>query len=242
LVALGNELPDEVRGVVAAAWRFRYEIEVESELRFAALARRLETAGLPNDLVRRARVASADEHRHAAECAEYVKAYGAPVLPPSPNQAREFAPAGLDDAQRLTYEVVATCCIAETNSATNLVTLFNARPPEPLRSTLQTLSADEVTHGQLGWAYLELARARQRLDFLTPLVPEMLGTGDRLFEAGPPEEEDPRLLRHGVLPRSQRRELFLSALEEVIFPGFERVGVSMADARAWLAEARARFS
>jgi hypothetical protein len=232
---LGRDLPDAVRRVVAEAWRFRYRIEVESEIRFAALAQRLAAAGFPDELHRRARVAAQDEHRHASECADYVAAYGGSgPLPGRPAQAPEFAPGFLDAGQRLTYEMVATCCIAETNSATNLVTLFNARPPEPVRKSLQILSTEEVTHGQLGWAYLEVARTRHSLTFLGPLLPDLLTTGEGKLDARPPEEDDARLLQHGVLPRAQRKELFLATLEEIIFPGFERLGVSTADARTWL--------
>lgn len=44
---LGKDLPDPVRRAVADAWFFRYQIEVESELRFQALSKRLAGAGFP---------------------------------------------------------------------------------------------------------------------------------------------------------------------------------------------------
>jgi len=232
-------LTQGVRRVVAAAWQARYRIEVESELRFSALAQRLADAQMPAELVDRARTASSDETRHAAECVQYVKRYAPDAeLPPPPPKAREFAPGFLNPLQRLTYEMVTTCCVAETHSATNLVALFNAGPPEPLLSSLQALSRDEVTHGQLGWAFLEVARTRLSLDFLVPLLGGMLAAdaGQALMTPANPDEDDPVLLQHGVLPHSARRELFTATLNEVIYPGFERAGVSTTDARAWVQE------
>jgi hypothetical protein len=239
---LGVDLPPAVRRVVADAWLLRYVIEMESELRFQALAPRLAASAALEDLVERAKRASSDERRHAAECALYVEAYGGDVSQVAvPQAAREFAPQGLGPLERLTYEMVTTCCIAETQSAGNLVTLYNATPPEPMLTSLRALSRDEVTHSQLGWAFLEWVRSRMNIAFLAPLLPQMLNGGGRrkLVQPAPqPERNDPRLLSHGVLPHATRQEVFVSTLEDVVFPGFERAGVDTAPSRAWLKEAQ----
>jgi hypothetical protein len=240
--ALGVDLPPAVRQVVVDAWRVRYAIELESELRFQALAPRLEAFGALAELVERAKRACSDERRHASECAVYVEAYGGDVSDVAvPKVAREYAPQSLGPLERLTYEMVTTCCIAETQSAGNLVTLFNATPPEPMLTSLRVLSRDEVTHSQLGWAFLEWVRSRLNVAFLAPLLPQMLNGGDRrkLVQPTPqPERNDRRLLSHGVLPHTTRQEVFVSTLEDIVFPGFERAGVDTAPSRAWLKEAQ----
>jgi hypothetical protein len=57
---------------------------------------------------------------------------------------------------------------------------------------------------------------------------------DRLFTA-PDEPESSELLRHGVLPASRKREIFLGTLHEVVLPGLEQFGIDTAPARAWIA-------
>jgi hypothetical protein len=41
-------------------------------------------------------------------------------------------------------------------------------------------------------------------------------------------------LNHGVLPHTRKRETFVKALRDVVFPGLERFGVDTAPARAWV--------
>ncbi len=48
--------------------------------------------------------------------------------------------------------------------------------------------------------------------------------------------EPDELLRHGVLPSWRKREVFVGTLEEVVFPGLDKLGVAAAPARAWLTE------
>jgi hypothetical protein len=61
------------------------------------------------------------------------------------------------------------------------------------------------------------------------------GTVDEgLFAAADAELENPELLRHGVLPHSQKRAIFAGTLEAVVFPGLEKFGIDAGPARAWL--------
>ena len=66
---------------------------------------------------------------------------------------------------------------------------------------------------------------------------EMLsGTIEPELFADAPEADDAELLRHGVLPRPAKRQIFVAALEDVVFPGLVRFGVDAGPARAWLAD------
>ncbi len=231
----------EVRALAAAAWAFRWRVELEAEVRFDRLADRLEAAADGRALAPLARRAALDERRHADHCARLAAAYGSAVsgaVPPPP----EVAPAGLAPDDATCYELVAACCVAETGSVavlTSLLTSLLTSASEPqVRGVLHELAVDEVDHARLGWAALAMAQRRGATGFLGPLLPAMLGgsVDDDFFLPVEPAREDPRLLEFGVLPHTARRELFVETLDSVIFPGLEGAGVATAAGRAWLAE------
>ena len=238
---LGGGASSGLRAVAGAAWGFRWTVERDAEARFLALARRLEALGAPAPIAELARRAASDEERHAAHCARIAGELGAPVPDAGPLPPAPVAPASLDEEDRVTYELVAACCVAETVSVAVLTALLpHARDPD-LRAVLHELATDEVSHARLGWAHLATAAARGRTAFLGPLLPPMLAgsADDDLFDEGDPDHEDVALLPLGVLPHATKRELFLGALDEVVLPGLARAGVDTAAASAWLAARRA---
>jgi hypothetical protein len=236
-----SPLTDPVRALAASAWAFRWQVELEAEVRFARLADRLEATAAGAPLAPLARRAALDERRHAERCAELAAAWGSAVsglVAPPP----EVAPPGLEPEDATCYELVAACCVAETGSVAVLTSLLpSAREPR-LRAVLHELAADEVDHARLGWAALAVARRRGSTAFLGPHLPAMLkGSVDHdFFLPADPAREDPRLLEAGVQPHTARRRLFVETLNEVVFPGLEGAGVDTAAGRAWLAEAASR--
>jgi hypothetical protein len=229
-----------VRRVAGAAWRFRWQVERDAQVRFARMAWRMAVLGAPAPLVTLARRASEDERRHAALCARLAEAYGA-GLPrrPAPAAPPEIAPRRLGAREALLYDVVAACCVAETESVSVLTTLLAAPARPAVRAVLRTLARDEIAHARLGWAWLAHARRDGPVAFLGPLLPGMLeGNGADLFRPAGRAAADRALLAHGVLPRAAHRALFVRTLETVIFPGLEALGVDAGPGRAWLAHAR----
>jgi hypothetical protein len=233
----GSLLTEAVRGVAASAWAFRWQVELEAEIRFGRLADRLERAGAGAVLVELARRASRDERRHAEHCAALAAAYGQPVagVPPPPP---EVAPSALDEEEALLYELVAACCVAESISVSVLTSLLAAAREPGLRAVLRELAEDEVVHARLGWAHLAGAHRRGATAFLGPLLPAMLrgSVDDDLFQPVDAAREDPALLEVGVLPHAAKRDLLVRTLDEVVFPGLEGAGVDTGAGRAWLAE------
>ncbi|WP_163989134.1 ferritin-like domain-containing protein [Pyxidicoccus caerfyrddinensis] len=229
-------LPDQVRRLVAEAWTFRRQVELDAELRFARLAERLAGLGAPEPLVSLARRAAEDERRHAGMCERLAREYGQAEMPPVPQAVEEVAPPALPLREQVLYEVVAACCITETESTAVLTTLLVPDGPPRVRAVLRDILRDEVAHSRLGWAWLSHEHERGPVGFLAGHVPAMLeGTASpRLFAPGSPEEESLALLKHGVLPHARKRETFVKALQDVVFPGLERFGVDTAPARAWV--------
>lgn len=234
--AKAEPLADPVRQLVAEAWTFRRQVELDAELRFTRLAGQLAQLGAPETLVSLAGRAAEDERRHAGMCKLLARAYGRVDMPPAPLAAEEVAPAGMALRERVLYEVVAACCITETESTAVLTTLLVPDGAPRVRAVLRDILRDEVAHSRLGWAWLSHEHGAGTVSFLSRHVPSMLeGTASpRLFAPGAPEEESPALLKHGVLTHTRKRETFVRALRDVVFPGLERFGVDTAPARAWV--------
>jgi len=233
---------EHVRRIAGSAWRFRCGVERDASARFARLAGRLVEVGAAEPVVELAQRASRDERRHAMLCADLAAGYGAPTPAVAAESPSEIAPARLSRQQRVLYEVVAVCCVTETESMGVLTQLLSSARDARLRQVLRELARDEVHHSRLGWAHLAGECARADVSFLGPLVPAMLrGAVDpELFAPVPAERDDAALIEHGVLPHALKRQVFTSTLEEVVFPGLETYGVDTVPARRWLDAQAAR--
>jgi hypothetical protein len=222
------------RRIAGQAWAFRARVEEEAALRFTRLAGAIAAfdpdSPVP-DLMRRA---AHDEQRHASLCSELSAVYGHPV---GTAQDAAIAPSKLSPREAVLYEVVAACCITETESVTTLTTLLADTVDPRVRSVLHEIARDEVLHGRMGWAHLAREAASSDVSFLSPWIPGMLSgaAGDGLFAAADAELESAELVRDGVLPHSTKRAIFTGTLEGVVFPGLEKFGIDTGPARAWLA-------
>ena len=230
-------MKEAVRQIAGEAWAFRARVEREAANRFRRLSAAIPAFDPDSPVCGLLWRAASDEDRHAELCAELAASYGcAAAADPAdvPIAPRTF---GARDA--ILYEIVAACCITETESVATLATLLGERAEPRVRAVLREIARDEVVHGRMGWAHLSREAAARDVSFLSACIPTMLsGTVDEgLFSAeqtGPDE-----LLRHGVLPPARKREIFVRTLEEVVLPGLERLGISAAPARAWIATRRA---
>lgn len=223
--------------IVADAWVWRRKVELAAQIRFARFAQRLEAIGAPSVLVQLAARASRDEARHARYCAELALRYGAPAADLEMSiTVGNAAPGALPARERLIYELVAACCVAESESMATLTTLLDRVVDPSLKSILRELAADEVHHSRLGWAYLSFELQRGSVAFLGEMLPWMLSkvVAPKLFEGRSPEHESPELLEHGVLTDTLRREVFEQALRGVVFPGLAFAGVDVTAGERWL--------
>jgi len=223
-----------VRRTAGEAWAFRARVEREAASRFARLAAAIPDFDPASPVPGLLRRAVGDEDRHAALCARLSVSYGCPAAGVMTDEP--IAPASLGARDAVLYEMVAACCITETESVATLATLLEGTAEPAVRAVLREIARDEVVHGRMGWAHLSRAAAARDVSFLSAWVPAMLtGTvDDGLFSALDPGPEADELLRHGVLPLPLKKEIFVRTLEEIVLPGLETFGVSAAPARAWL--------
>lgn len=240
-IEVADNVPSGIRRIAAEAWAFRWQVEREAEVRFARLSRQLSEIGAPELLAALAQRSSADERRHAVLCFDLAKEYGYEGGQEAEVRVPEIAPRGLSLRRKVLYELVATCCITETESMSVLTTLIRSARARRMKQALQEIARDEVSHSKLGWAHLAHEQSTGDVHFLGPLIPDMLGgtVSDSFFERAAEELEDPELLQHGVLPHSTKQSIFIQTLKEIVFPGLDSLGVDSAPGRKWL-ERRAR--
>ena len=226
---------EALRRLVGEAWAFRTRVEHDAASRFTRLAAAISSFDPASPAIALMERAAADERRHAGLCAELSLAYGERA--PEEGAFPEIAPAGLPPRAAVLYEVVAACCITETESVATVTTLLAAPAEGRVREILHEIARDEVVHGRMGWGHLAREAAQTDVSFLAQWIPTMLaGTADEgLFAEAAPEYESEELLRHGVLPHSRKRAIFVATLEGVVFPGLERFGVDPEAGRTWLA-------
>jgi rubrerythrin len=221
---------------VAATWAFRARVERDAERRFERLAAVIASFDPASPGLELMRQAALDERRHAGLCAALAVEYGAreESLQGGTEEA-SIVPRGLGKREAALYEVVAACCVTETESVATVASLLGEDLAPRVREVVHEIARDEVVHSKMGWAHL--AREAGALDprFLSPFVPAMLSgaVDERVFSAADDEIGD-ELLRHGVLPLSRKREIFVGTLAEVVLPGLEQFGIDTAPARAWL--------
>ena len=224
-----------LRRVAGEAWAFREQVERDASRRFARLA--LEIGGcdpgspVPALLER----AAGDERRHAALCAGLRAAYGAP--PGDDPLERRLAPSRLPQREAALYEIVAACCITETESVATVATLLAAEAEPEVRAALHEIARDEVVHSRIGWRHLAREASAIDVSFLAEWIPAMLSGTIEPGLFSPPEAPEPEgLTRAGLLPRARKREVFVRTLEVVVLPGLEVFGVGTGPARDWLAQ------
>lgn len=234
-----------VQEVAGKAWVFRAQVEHDAAERFERLAPLVASVDPGSPAIEPLRRAASDERRHCGLCAGLALQLAAP-LPARWSRVEPIVPPRLDQREAVLYELVAASCIAETESMATLTSLFAHAKASSMESAvgsaLRAIAHDEVRHAQLGWAHLARARKVMNVSFLADLLPAMLsGSIDDGFfgPASDAASDDAGLLALGVLPHSMKREVFVTALDEVILPGFRLMGVNDSPARAWLAQHQA---
>ncbi len=232
-----DTLPERDREQLAAVWQNRAGLELKVGAAFATVAAALVEHGAASAVMALIAQAVRDEVHHAEISAELAARYrgDAPRWPPgAPVHVPELAPA--TGALRATLHVIAMCCINETLACAVLEASMSRAKSPLVRAGLHSILSDEIDHARAGWAHLAspMVSAETKRQ-LGPWVKRLLaGKLDALLdEASPmPGEGHPD---HGMLSRAAFRAVIHAALDDVVFPGFERAGIDPSLAREWAA-------
>lgn len=216
--------------VAARAWAFRTRVEMQAAIRFDALATQLTTFDPASPVVEMLRAAAEDERRHVGLCQSLAGAPVAQVTPP------RIAPDGASPRDAVLYEIIAACCVAETESVATLTVLLKHPLSDDVERVVREIARDEVRHAKLGWAHLARESAARPLAFAGAWLPSMLGgSTSQGFEPDADAGCSPDALHaHGVLTVAEKRAVFRAAMEDVVLPGLMHFGVDVAPARQWL--------
>lgn len=219
------------RAAAIATWRGRMVNEHGSARVFTALAVQLSDARADDEWIVAARRMAQEERRHGVLCGAVVEALGGAARAPALREEPMPAHADVDRFEAVTRNILSICCLSES-VAVALIGAERLQMPEgALRDVLTEIWSDEIGHARFGWRWLAAHRERLRAD--------RLGTYLRVAFAHLEAHElahlplggagDPAL---GVCTGADGRALFYGAVEQVIIPRLEGLGLPAAD--AWM--------
>ena len=234
-----DALEPDARAQLASVWQKRAGLELQVGIGFAAIAGGLVEEGVIQPVIELVTGAVRDEVRHAEISASLAARYRGDETIDWPEPVKTMIPAFAPSTGRFrsTLRVIAQCCINETLACAVLEACVAQGKSPLVRAGQQSILSDEIDHARAGWAHLAspfVSADDKRA--LGPWLRRLLaGKLDALLdEAAPlPGEAYPD---HGMLSRETFDEVIHSALNDVVFPGFDAAGIDTTDARAWAKE------
>jgi hypothetical protein len=233
-----DALSTDSRAILAAIWQERGASELKVAGGFSAVSANLIEYGTADAVLKLVSRAVRDEVHHAEIAVDMAARYRGSEIewpPPAPFPVPTLAPA--DGRLRATLLVIAMCCINETLACGILEGQLSQAKSPLTRAALQTVLADEIDHARAGWAHITtpFVTTAIKQEIAADWLPRLLNARlrDLVEEDAPfPGEQFPE---HGILTRTARKQIVATALEDVVFPGFERAGIDPTKARAWAA-------
>jgi len=152
-VALEGDLVD--REAAGNAWLEDARMEHASIASFARFTLDLLAFGAPAELLVSAQRALGDEIRHARVCFGVASAYLGQKLGPGP-----LALAGVRPSKSLAAAAAAAVregCVGETMAALALEERASRAPTSGLRALIAGIAADEASHAELAWRFVDWA-------------------------------------------------------------------------------------
>jgi hypothetical protein len=228
----------ERRAAVALAWRRRARSELSTSTVFADVTRCLVGIGAPHAIVRQAAGAVADEVRHAEICLHVAHAYWpeCPAPDPSPVTPPLTTPVGEGSELATVLYVVIQSCLNEGVASAYLQRCLTDATSPLARAAVRDILEDEIHHARLGWSLLA---SGAMLPAWRAGVAEALPTLlERVADAWTTESDADLPIApagHGAIAAREMGSVVRSAYEDLILPGFDRVGIDSRRARAWWA-------
>ncbi|HXK20959.1 MAG TPA: hypothetical protein VNG33_24275 [Polyangiaceae bacterium] len=227
--------PPQVQALLGALWRRRAENELRTSEVFLQLHAELSRFPTPPRVLQLCADAISDEVFHAKICARMAEHYGcqpAPLAAPLPPRSPSF-PVCSPRVHRALFAVL-HCSVSETLAVTYLSACLAEASSSLLRAVLKQILQDEVRHSRIGWAVLaapELSQADR--SSIARFMPALLDACVAVWladDAEYPAEPPPG---HGFLDQRGIATTVAAAIDGVILPGLEHLGLDAEPARAW---------
>lgn len=225
----------ERRTTLARIWFTQAATEARVASSFEIVHGSLVALRADSGLITTAKRAIDDEHRHTGLCLEMAKRYANRLdLPPVPELpfTHPTHPGAESEAERHLLYVMGQCVFNETFACAYLALARDEAESPLAKAAISELLSDEIDHARIGWAYLETApkALKQRLpQWIHALAVANLGVW-RALELN----TDADLAHFGVPEAEAIEEALVSALTEVIVPGFARADVTSKSLDAWV--------
>jgi hypothetical protein len=226
-----DELPVEQRRVVAGRWADRARNELTTSTCFAEIYRALVALEAPFELLGSASRAVDDELRHAEICTFVAGRYaGAPVEMPRVEVFRPTRFHGCTPTESQLLLVILHSCLNEGIAVSYMQACLASAAGPLARAAVREIMQDEVHHARLGWALLAARPASDR-GVVERALPELVAAmvPPWLDHAGYPDDLP---AGHGSLTVAEGRATTIEALDQLILPGFEHLGIDTREARA----------
>ena len=226
---------DEVcRKRVGEYWQGRASAELRVAEAFADVGKKLRDTGSEPAVLELLDASVENELYHASLCEKLASRYlGAPIPKPSAGVVELPSLSGVDDRMRAAIYVAGLCAVNESIATVWLEHCF-ARSVAPLaRAANQIHLSDEVLHARVGWAHLascwvthQMRRELSRwlVALLRTNVTQWLKSATLQGIAVP---------EHGLPDPGEQRAHVLGAVQNVVIPGFDHVGVDVTSAKRW---------
>lgn len=229
-------LAREERERIAREWLRRAEVELTAAAFTARIVHGLLADGAAPEVLALAAQAVVDLVRHGRLCHEVAERYlGSPA--PAPVARPNEDPVYGDCPPRLSrlLGVVMHACVNETLATVCLREGMVLCVAPTAKAATQHLLRDDLNHARMGWAHLASSHidveARYHVGRALPLL---LRLGYEGWMAEPRAPFDAP--EHGVTGQRRFAHLMKGALEEIVLPGFDYVGIDTRAGRAWMEE------
>lgn len=218
-----DRLSADDRAKVAAYWWRRAQGEITSWVGFRHVRDDLVAEGSPAAVVALAGRAVEDEYAHAQFCREWAMRFGhsGGALEPRGEEPARFV--GASDAENRLLRI-GLCCLTETVGCFMLQGVRPAIRDGELRRLNQRHMSDELRHSRVGWGHLSTLDA-ERKRILGAWMPKLLALLPRICVDGP-EDDREDLVPFGYFTPRLLKSAHDQAVEEVILPGFEQLGIA----------------
>jgi hypothetical protein len=232
-----DALDPAVRTRLAKLWHLRAGMERRVGDSFEHVHAALERRQAPAELVQLAKRAIDDEYRHEELSRVVASRYAGEELPRA-ERLKLIAPEYAGERQELrdTLTIVGQCIFNETTAGAFLEASLGAAKTKLARAAISELLSDEIDHGRIGWAHLASLPPNERKEVEPWLLPlAYLNLREWRRETPYDPAHSPILSDHGEPPTQVLHDALVDALESLIVPGLDALGLDTGPIKAWIA-------
>jgi hypothetical protein len=229
-----DALTSPAREELARHWLARAASERRVGDSFAFIAGVLAEGQAPAALRELAERAVDDELRHTELSRQVASRFAGRDLP-EPERLPLKVPEhpGASPALRRTLHIVGQCSLNETLASAVLEASLEATTGPLARAALRELLSDEIDHARIGWAHLASLAPAERAEVQPWLYGITLANVKVWRETEREYPSDERLISQGALSRALLERALLTAVRELVVPGFASLGFETAALQRW---------